>query len=61
MGNFDLRKYLKENRLNEEEVDMKGETCESCGEGTYKETEQLDNLRGTLHCDNCNEKIMRYR
>lgn len=41
-------------------TDNKGKKCKKCKKGIYKETEQLDDLRGTLHCDKCNHQILRY-
>jgi len=43
------------------EEDVKGKKCESCGKGTYKETEPMDDLRGTLHCSKCDKMVDRYK
>lgn len=41
--------------------DMKGKKCETCGEGTYQDESYMDDLKGILHCTNCDEKIQRYK
>ena len=40
--------------------DMSGVKCTNCKKGIYKETNQLDDLNGVLHCDKCNHEIQRY-
>ena len=39
---------------------MKGKKCTKCKKGTYKETSQMDDLKGVLHCDKCNDETERY-
>ena len=58
----DLTKIVKQviNESSNEE-DVKGKKCESCGKGTYKETESMDDLRGTLHCSKCDKMVDRYK
>jgi len=41
-------------------IDRKGELCECCGRGTYSETNQLDDLRGVLHCWKCGDEVQRH-
>jgi|LakMenEpi03Aug12_release.lakeMendotaPanAssembly.Ray.scaffolds.fasta_scaffold127615_6 hypothetical protein len=43
------------------EEDMNGKKCESCGKGVYKETEPMDDMRGTLHCSKCDKMVDRYK
>jgi hypothetical protein len=58
----DLTRIVKQviNESSNEE-DVKGKKCESCGKGTYKETESMDDLRGTLHCSKCDKMVDRYK
>jgi hypothetical protein len=58
----DLTRIVKQviNESSNEE-DVKGKKCESCGKGTYKETEPMDDLRGTLHCSKCDKMVDRYK
>lgn len=55
-------KHIKtfENFLNEAKVDMNGKVCKKCKKGKYKETSQMDDLKGVLHCDKCGEETERY-
>lgn len=41
------------------EIDNRGKVCQ-CKNGIFKETTQLDDLNGTLHCSVCNDEIERY-
>ena len=50
----------QESLMNEVEVDMKGKKCEKCKKGTYEETNQMDDLKGVLHCTKCGDEIERY-
>jgi hypothetical protein len=43
----------------EQVIDRKGKKCK-CKKGKYVETELLDDLSGTLHCNKCGDKIERY-
>ena len=54
-----MKKLVKES-LYESESDLKGKKCKSCKKGKYKETSQLDDLNGVLHCDSCGEEVNRY-
>jgi hypothetical protein len=40
--------------------DNTGKKCKKCGKGIYREMNQLDDLKGVLHCDKCNDEINRY-
>ena len=42
-------------------IDMAGKKCKKCKKGTYKETSQMDDLKGVLHCDKCNDEIDRWQ
>lgn len=43
------------------QIDKKGNKCnkKNCS-GTYGELRQLDDLKGVVHCDKCNDEINRY-
>lgn len=41
-------------------MDYTGTKCNVCNVGTYKETSIQDDWNGTLHCDNCSNRIYRY-
>lgn len=41
-------------------VDFTGKDCE-CGNGTYQETSQLDDMDGVLHCTWCRQQVARYQ
>ena len=58
----DLSRLVKKviNESSKEE-DMNGKKCESCGKGVYKETEPMDDMRGTLHCSKCDKMVDRYK
>jgi hypothetical protein len=45
----------------EQVIDQKGEKCTSCKKGKYAETELIDDMRGTLHCEKCEHQIERYK
>lgn len=49
------------NESSKKEIDVKGKKCELCGKGTYKETSQMDDLNGTLHCSKCDKMVDRYK
>lgn len=40
--------------------DNMGKKCKKCGKGIYKETSQLDDLKGVLNCNKCDHEIDRY-
>lgn len=40
--------------------DMSGVKCTNCKKGIYKETTQMDDLCGVLHCNKCNHEIQRH-
>ena len=42
------------------EIDLKGEKCEECNRGYYKETSLMDDWTGTLHCTKCDKRVNRY-
>lgn len=44
----------------EQMVDMAGENCIKCHEGTYDETTLFDDMDGVQHCRNCNHEIKRH-
>jgi hypothetical protein len=46
--------------LNEVEVDMMGKKCKTCGKGVYRETSQMDDMKGVLHCSKCGAETERY-
>lgn len=58
VGRNELGKILMKvrNELN----DKVGQICEHCKQGVFKETGQLDDLLGVLHCENCGKEIKRY-
>jgi hypothetical protein len=41
-------------------VDLAGQTCTKCENGTYGETSIHDDWDGVLHCSNCNHEVKRY-
>lgn len=41
-------------------ADLMGASCKSCGTGKYKETSQMDDMDGVLHCTSCGEKVDRH-
>jgi hypothetical protein len=41
-------------------MDYTGTKCNVCHVGTYQETSIYDDWDGTLHCDNCKNRIYRY-
>jgi hypothetical protein len=55
------RTYYGESIDEEKNVDMMGKKCEKCKKGKYKETSQLDDLEGVLHCSKCGDKVERYK
>lgn len=59
----DLTRIVKRviNESSKKEIDVKGKKCEVCGKGTYKETSQMDDMRGTLHCSKCDKMVDRYK
>lgn len=40
-------------------IDRKGRKC-ICRKGVFKETTQLDDLKGVLHCSHCDKEVARY-
>jgi hypothetical protein len=55
-----MRIYKFNQFITESYEDMKGKECEVCGKGTYQDESYMDDLKGILHCTNCDEKILRY-
>ena len=52
---------MKNLKLNVDKIkDNTGKRCKKCKKGHYKEMYQLDDLKGVLHCDKCDEQIDRY-
>lgn len=45
---------------NNNEIDMYGELCLTCGVGTFQETTQYDCMDGVLHCPACKTQINRW-
>jgi len=43
-----------------DDIDRTGTKCNSCGKGTYKETGQLDDMNGVLHCNKCGAQVKRH-
>ena len=41
--------------------DMSGKKCQKCGKGKYKETSQMDDMDGVLHCDKCGHQVDRWK
>ena len=48
------------NKPHASQIDMMGKKCKKCKKGKYKETSQMDDLKGVLHCDKCGDEIERY-
>jgi len=55
------KKQAKVNAESKRREDMKGKKCNTCGKGTYQDESYMDDLKGILHCTNCDEKIQRYK
>ena len=43
------------------EKDMMDKKCKKCGKGKYKETSQMDDMDGVLHCDKCGHEVKRHQ
>ncbi len=56
------RKFGFEKKKQKKVTDMTGKKCKNKGcKGNYKETSQMDDMDGVLHCSKCGEKIQRYQ
>ena len=40
--------------------DLLGTYCLECNEGMYYETSNMDDINGTLHCEQCSHEVKRY-
>lgn len=45
----------------EQPIDMTGQICQQCKQGTYQETSQMDDMDGVLHCNKCRAEVPRWQ
>ena len=43
------------------QVDMLGENCQECKQGTYRETSIYDDWEGVVHCNRCGHQEIRHK
>lgn len=62
LGEATQRKFGFEKKKQKKVTDMTGKKCKKkgCG-GKYKETSQMDDMDGVLHCSKCNDRVQRYQ